>query len=86
MFFAGFNFLEASLPARLSVLADEDARGASLGVYSSAQFLGLFAGGLVGGRFIAGGNPSNVFLVCALVAAIWLALQGLVARAAAPAD
>jgi MFS family permease len=80
LFFAGFNFLEASLPARLSALADRDARGASFGVYSTAQFLGAFAGGLIGGRFIAGGNPGNVFFVCALLAAIWLALQGLGGR------
>ena len=86
LFFAGFNFLEASLPARLSVLADEEARGASLGVYSSAQFLGAFAGGLIGGRFIAGGNPGTVFLVCALIAALWLALLGLGGGSAATTD
>ncbi|MEX2495447.1 MAG: MFS transporter, partial [Woeseia sp.] len=33
LFFAGFNFLEAGLPARLSVLADDRVRGASLGVF-----------------------------------------------------
>ncbi|HNP35144.1 MAG TPA: MFS transporter [Woeseiaceae bacterium] len=76
LFFAGFNFLEAGLPARLSTLADEDSRGASLGVFSSSQFLGAFAGGLIGGRFLSDGNPSNVFFVCALLAAIWVALQG----------
>lgn len=76
LFFAGFNFLEAALPARLSVLADEDSRGASLGVFSSSQFLGAFAGGLIGGRFLSDGRPENVFFVCALLAAIWLALAG----------
>lgn len=77
VFFAGFNFLEAGLPARLSLLADGDARGASLGVFSSAQFLGAFAGGLIGGRFLAAGRPADVFFVCALLAAIWLAMSGL---------
>jgi len=77
VFFAGFTFLEAGLPARLSVLADHDARGASLGVFSSSQFLGAFAGGLIGGRFLNEGDPSNVFFVCALLAAIWLAGSGL---------
>lgn len=76
VFFAGFNFLEAGLPARLSVIADEETRGASLGVFSSAQFLGAFSGGLIGGRFLDGGNPGDVFFVCALLAGIWLALQG----------
>jgi len=76
IFFAGFNFLEAGLPARLSLLADKENRGASLGVFSSSQFLGAFAGGLIGGRFMDGGNPGDVFFVCTLLAGIWLALQG----------
>ena len=77
LFFAGFTFLEAGLPARLSILADGEVRGASLGVFSSAQFLGAFVGGLIGGRFLAAGRPTDVFFVCALLAAIWLAMSGL---------
>ena len=76
LFFAGFNFLEAGLPARLSILADADARGATLGVFSSAQFLGAFVGGLIGGRFLGAERPADVFIVCALLAAIWLAASG----------
>lgn len=72
LFFAGFNFLEAGLPARLSRLADGDRRGASLGVFSSSQFLGAFVGGLLGGRFLAAGRPADVFFVCSLLATIWL--------------
>ncbi len=75
IFFAGFNFLEAGLPARLSILADGELRGASLGVFSSSQFLGAFAGGLIGGRFLAGGQPSQVFIACASMALLWLAVQ-----------
>jgi len=74
-YFAGFNFLEAGLPARLSIMADEDVRGASLGVFSTAQFLGAFFGGLIGGQFLSRGHPSDVFFVCLLLAAIWLAVQ-----------
>lgn len=76
LFFGGFNFLEAGLPARLSNEADEAVRGASLGVFSTAQFLGIFAGGLFGGRFLAAGPPF-VFLLCAALAAAWLVLTGL---------
>jgi len=76
VYFGGFNFLEAGLPARLSMLADEGVRGASLGVFSSAQFLGAFIGGLLGGHFLGEGRPGDVFFVCALLAGIWLALQG----------
>jgi len=80
VFFAGFTFLEAGLPARLSLLADEEVRGASLGVFSSAQFFGAFVGGMIGGRFLASGRPSDVFFVCALLAAIWLASSSLFSR------
>lgn len=76
LFFAGFNFLEAGLPARLSMLAEGTARGAALGVFSSAQFLGAFAGGLIGGRYLVAGRPADVFFVCALLAAVWLAMHG----------
>jgi MFS family permease len=75
VFFAGFNFLEAGLPARLSIQAKGEVRGASLGAFSSAQFLGAFAGGLLGGWFLSGGNPSHVFVVCSLLCGIWLALH-----------
>lgn len=81
VFFAGFNFLEAGLPARLSIRAAGDLRGASLGVFSSAQFLGAFAGGLLGGRFLEGGDPSSVFTVCALLAAAWLVIHRLAPNA-----
>ena len=74
VFFAGFNFLEAGLPARLSIRASGEIRGAALGVFSSLQFLGAFAGGLIGGRFLAGGNPAAVFLVCAMLCSVWFAV------------
>lgn len=77
LFFAGFTFLEAALPARLSILAAGNERGAMLGVFSSAQFLGAFTGGLIGGRFLGSGNPGDVFFVCALLAGIWLASSSL---------
>lgn len=76
LMFAGVNFLEAGLPARVSLLADPNARGASMGVYSSCQFAGAFTGGLIGGHFLASGRPADVFFVCALLAAIWLAASG----------
>jgi MFS family permease len=80
IFFAGFTFLEAALPARLSLLADKELRGASLGVFSSSQFLGAFVGGLIGGHFLASGRPTDVFFICALLAAIWLASSSVFRR------
>ena len=49
VFFAAFNFLEAALPSLISRLAPGKARGTAMGVYSSAQFLGIFLGGVLGG-------------------------------------
>jgi len=80
LFFAGFNFLEAALPARVSILADESRRGASLGLFASCQFLGAFAGGLVGGLLLGASRPAGVFAVCAVVALGWLAVMGVAAR------
>jgi predicted MFS family arabinose efflux permease len=72
LFFAGFNFLEAGLPARLSILANGELRGISFGVFSSSQFLGAFAGGLIGGKFLIDGQPSQVFIACASITGVWL--------------
>ena len=85
LFFIGLNFLEAALPARLSILANEHQRGASLGVFSSSQFLGAFAGGVFGGWFLSSGDPGDVFFVAALVVGAWLVihLSGIGAKKAA---
>jgi MFS family permease len=72
IFFAGFNFLEAGLPAKLSILADEKYRGASLGVFSSFQFLGTFCGGLIGGLLLIEDKPENVFICTLIITAIWI--------------
>ena len=49
LFFAGFNYLEATLPSLLSKTAAAGGRGAAMGVYTTCQFLGAFAGGAGGG-------------------------------------
>ncbi len=54
LFFTAFMYLEASLPALVSRTCAARARGGALGVFSAAQFLGVFCGatgaGLVGER------------------------------------
>jgi MFS family permease len=73
-FFAAFNVLEALLPSLVSRIAPAHARGAAIGVYNTAQTLGLFFGG-VGGGWIAGHlGPSQVFGACALLTVLWLAM------------
>ena len=44
IFFTPFNVLEAMLPSLVSRLAPPQLKGAAIGVYSSVQFLGTFAG------------------------------------------
>ncbi len=80
-FFAGFNFLEAALPARVTTIAGDDARGASLGVFSSSQFFGAFVGGVLGGLLIGGGSPVPVFVACVLMLLVWMTVQSFASTA-----
>jgi hypothetical protein len=75
LYFGAFNFLEARLPAALTVAAGEASRGAALGVFSTCQFAGAFAGGLMGGVLLGSHwNVTGIF-VCAVAAVVaWLPL------------
>ncbi len=74
VFFIGFNYMEASLPARISIMADEDLRGASLGVFSSFQFLGAFSGGILGGWLIGMFAPKDAIMFSVFLIILWLIL------------
>lgn len=71
VFFTGFNLLEAVLPSLVSKVAPGDLKGTAMGIYSTSQFLGAFAGG-AGAGWIHGryGIPA-VFLFCTGIAVIW---------------
>lgn len=84
LFFTGFNLLEAMLPSLISRRAPLDHRGAALGVYSSLQFLGTFAGGAVGGLMLAQFGVAGVFAFSALLAIVWSSFAGFM-RAPEPA-
>ena len=71
LFFAGFNYLEASLPALISRAAPVEAKGPALGIYSSVQFLGAFVGASVGGLLSAHFGAAWVFAFCAAMSLIW---------------
>lgn len=74
-FFAAFNYLEARLPARLSQVALPGVRGAALGVFATAQFLGAFAGGVAAGALYGSRmGLVGVFGGASLVALAWLLL------------
>ena len=74
VFFGGFNFMEAFLPTKVSLLVDEANRGTALGVYATAQFLGAFAGGIIGGPVLAALGSAAVLLLAAGVAFLWFAV------------
>ena len=71
-FFLAFNALEASQPSLASKLAEPAQRGSALGVFNTAQSLGVFAGGAVGGVLLQSGGPDWLYGVCAGVLAVWL--------------
>jgi MFS family permease len=74
IFFAGFNVLEAKLPALVSRAAPRDATGAATGVYSSVQFLGTFFGAAAGGAIAQHGGTTAVLACCLAVTVAWLAI------------
>ena len=89
IFFAGFNVLEAKLPALVSRAAPREATGAATGVYSSVQFLGTFFGAAAGGAIAQHGGFTAVLAACLAVTAAWLAVawnMGDFVPAASPAS
>ena len=74
LFFVAFNVLEATQPSLISRIAPSHAKGAALGVYNTTQSLGLFFGGVLGGALVKFSGPTAVWLVCAALALVWLAV------------
>jgi predicted MFS family arabinose efflux permease len=71
LFFAGFNYLEARLPAQLTLAAPGHERGAALGIFATAQFFGAFLGGALGGVLLGRFGLSGVFWGSAGIALAW---------------
>ncbi len=74
LFFGGFNFLEASMPSLVAKIAPADRKGTAMGLFSTAQFLGAFAGGTLGGYLLSLGEPRQGFLLLAVLPVLWLAV------------
>jgi predicted MFS family arabinose efflux permease len=71
LFFVGFNYLEATLPSLLSKTVSADGKGTAMGVYSTCQFLGAFAGGAGGGWLLQHTGAYALTGACLLLAAAW---------------
>ena len=72
VFFAGFNIMEASLPSLVTKTAPEGSTGTATGIYSSSQFLGIFAGGAIGGWVHQAAGTPAVFLFAGSLAVVWV--------------
>ena len=74
LFFVGFNYLEATLPSLVSKTVYAGGKGTALGVYSSFQFLGAFAGGGSGGLALQHWGSGGVLSLCLGIALVWIIL------------
>ncbi|MDQ1363605.1 MAG: hypothetical protein QG652_1467 [Pseudomonadota bacterium] len=74
IFFTAFNLLEASLPSLVAKISPADRKGTAMGMFSTSQFLGAFAGGALGGMSYQHWGDTGVYLPGLLVIAVWLFL------------
>ncbi|MDO9232551.1 MAG: MFS transporter [Methylotenera sp.] len=74
VYFVAFNVLEASLPSLISKIAPAAAKGTAMGVYNTAQSLGIFVGGALGGYLSHVYGFASVFIFCGVMMFLWLLL------------
>ncbi|MGQ0622275.1 MAG: MFS transporter [Panacagrimonas sp.] len=72
VFFLAFNYLEGTLPSLISKRAPIHRKGAALGVYASAQFLGGALGSNLGEFALSHWGIGGAFAAAALLPLIWL--------------
>lgn len=72
VFFVAFNILEALQPSLVSRVAPPNYKGLALGFYNTAQSLGVFGGGVVGGLVAAHGSAQAVVWIGSGLALLWL--------------
>jgi len=85
LFFIGFTALETLLPALVSIFAPVSLRGTAMGIFSSAQFFGVFSGGILGGAALQWGGAWALFALLMGLACLWVAGVWRYARAPAAA-
>jgi len=71
LFFIAFNLMEALLPSLVSKEAPAGFKGTAMGIYSTAQFLGVGVGGSLGGYLLGMAGSRGVFLFAAMLALLW---------------
>jgi MFS family permease len=78
VYFLGFNLLESAMPALLARVSGSRGRGRRMGVYSTFQFLGAFAGGISGGWLLGGFGSGIALLAAAGICMVWGILLSIV--------
>lgn len=71
LFFVGFNYLEATLPSLVSKTVFAGGKGTALGIYSTCQFFGAFAGGAGGGWVIQHLGAFYLLGLCVVLGGLW---------------
>jgi len=71
VFFLAFNLLEAAMPSVVSQLTGTSGRGRKMGLYTTFQFLGAFAGGVGGGWLLGFGGDVVTLSVAGLLCMLW---------------
>ena len=72
LFFIAFNVMEALLPSWISKVAPIESKATAMGVNASAQFLGAFFGGTLGGQLLLLHNTTMGWSILSAIAIIWL--------------
>ena len=71
LFFVAFNVMEALLPSWLSKVAPIQSKATAMGVNASAQFLGAFFGGTLGGQLLVLHNTAIGWTILTAIAVLW---------------
>ncbi|HEY4732674.1 MAG TPA: MFS transporter [Gammaproteobacteria bacterium] len=74
LFFIAINVLEALLPSLIVKFCPAEKKGTAMGVYSTSQFLGAFAGGVAGGGIYGSYGIEGVFGFSIIMTAVWVFL------------
>ena len=72
LYFSAFTILEALLPSLLSKHAPMGHKGTAMGVFSCSQYLGIFAGGAIGGWLLHSTSPVYVIYFGLVISLLWL--------------
>ena len=75
LFFIAFNVMEALLPSWLSKAAPIQSKATAMGVNASAQFLGAFCGGMLGGQLNMLHNTTVGWSILTVIAVVWLLIS-----------